>query len=77
MAKLRFFVVPLERRWTIRRASRRIGAFGDEWQAVTAAVEIATLEQVHGHAVEVLHRDAQGRWERIVRLETDVDGRRA
>jgi hypothetical protein len=70
MAKLRYFVVPLERRWTIRRASRRIGAFGDEWQAVTMAVEIAAIERVHGHAVEVLHRDPDGRWERVVRLET-------
>jgi hypothetical protein len=72
MAKLRYFIVPLERRWTIRRASRRIGAFGDEGQAVTIAVEIATLERVHGHAVEVLHRDADGRWERVVRLGAEA-----
>jgi hypothetical protein len=71
MAKLRYFVVPLERRWTIRCASRRIGAFGDEAQAVSTAVEIAAIERVHGHLVEVLRRDAGGRWERIVRVETE------
>jgi hypothetical protein len=70
--RYRLFIVPKAQRWTIRGASRRIGAFGDPGQALTTALEVASVEAVHGHAVEVLHQDAQGRWLRVSAVSTTV-----
>jgi len=63
MSRLRLFILPkAQRRWTIRCSSRRIGAFGDPIDAVHAAIAVASVEEVRGHAVEVLHQDVNGRW---------------
>ena len=52
MSKIRLIVVPLRQRWTIRRVSRRIGAFADETQALSTALRLA---------------DPDGRWEDLAR----------
>lgn len=70
--KVRYFIVPLEQRWTIRRASRRIGTFADQAQAITVAVELATVGRGHGQVVEVLKQDADGRWEYLVHAQSDT-----
>jgi len=72
MSRYRFFIVQRAQRWTIRGASRKIGAFGDPAQAVTTALEVAVLEQVRGHAAEVLQQDPQGRWMRVAAAPTTV-----
>jgi hypothetical protein len=62
MAYVRYFLVPRERRWTLRCARRRIGAFGDRSQALGAAISVVSVAERRGRAIEVLEQDADGRW---------------
>lgn len=62
MSQIRYFVLNLRERWTIRRDTRRIGAFADQDQAVMTALELAAIDRVRGHAVEVLMQETDGRW---------------
>lgn len=62
MTKVRYFLVPGERHWTLRCARRRIGAFADHSQALGVAVAVLSVAQVRGRAVEVLEQDSEGRW---------------
>lgn len=62
MSKVRYFIMPRERRWTLRSGRRRIGAFADREQAAMIAVEVATVGLLHGRRVEVLEMDDDGRW---------------
>lgn len=63
MSRIRYFVLPLRERWTIRRDCRRIGAFAASEQAITTALELAAIDRVRGHVVEVLAQDDDGRWD--------------
>ena len=67
MSKIRLIVVPLRQRWTIRRVSRRIGAFADETQALSTALRLAVFQRMRGETVEVLMQDPDGRWEDLAR----------
>ena len=62
MSQIRYFILPLRQRWTIRRDTRRVGAFPDEAQAVAIALELAAVDRVRGHTVEVLTQAGDGRW---------------
>ena len=66
MSKIRFLVVPIRERWTIRRVNRRIGAFANDRQAVAIAMQMAVIEQARGQAVAVLKQDAEGHWDDLV-----------
>jgi hypothetical protein len=66
MSKVRFVVVQIKERWTIRRVSRRIGTFADETQAVSTALQLAMFQRTRGEAVEVLKQDLNGRWDDLV-----------
>lgn len=65
MAKVRYFLVPRERHWTLRCARRRIGAFADRSQAVGAAIAVVSVAQVRGRPIEVLEQDPDGRWREV------------
>lgn len=65
MAKVRYFLVPRERHWTLRCARRRIGAFSDRSQALGAAVAVVAVAQVRGRPIEVLEQDPEGRWQAV------------
>lgn len=65
MAKVRYFLVPRERHWTLRCARRRIGAFADRSQALGAAVAVVSVAQVRGRPIEVLEQDSDGRWREV------------
>jgi len=67
MSKVRFVVVPIRERWTIRRVNRRIGAFADETQAVSTALQLAVIQRTRGQVVEVLKQDPNGRWDDLAR----------
>lgn len=62
MSQIRYFVMPLQDRWTIRRDCRRVGAFIDEVHAMAAVVQLASVDRVRGHLVRVLKQDEDGRW---------------
>ena len=64
MSQIRYFVLPVRERWTIRRSQRRIGAFAEPEQAIVTALELAAIDRVRGHVVEVLKQDNDGRWGR-------------
>lgn len=66
MAKVRFVIVPIEERWTIRRVSRRMGSFTDEAQAVSTALQAAMIQRRRGQSVEVLKQDLNGRWDDLL-----------
>jgi len=72
MSQYRFFIVRRVERWTIRGASRQIGAFSDAVQAEASALEVAMMERIRGHAVEVLHQDTEGRWLRLAASSTAI-----
>ena len=63
MSQIRYFVLPLQNRWTVRRDIRRIGAFGNESEAIAIAVELASVDRHRGHVVQVLRQDSDGRWD--------------
>jgi hypothetical protein len=65
MAKVRYFLVPREQRWTLRCPRRRIGAFVDRSQALGAAIAVVSVAQVRGRAIEVLEQDPEGRWREV------------
>jgi hypothetical protein len=62
MSQIRYFVLPLQGRWTLKRDCQGMGAFADEANAVTTALQLAAVDRVRGHIVEVLKQDADGRW---------------
>ena len=66
MSKVRFVIVPVQKRWTIRRVSRRMGSFNDETQAVSTALQAAMIERRRGQSVEVLKPDPNGRWDDVL-----------
>lgn len=74
MTKLRYFIIPRRERWTIRCARRRIGLFGDPADAAVRALEVASIEEVRGHLVEVLQQDAEGRWLSIGHRKSETLG---
>jgi hypothetical protein len=63
MSQVRYFVLPLQNRWTVRRDIRRIGAFGNQTEAIAIAIELAAADRIRGHVVQVLKQDADGRWD--------------
>ncbi|MDP3314894.1 MAG: hypothetical protein Q8M47_02370 [Devosia sp.] len=65
MAKVRYYLVPRERHWTLRCARRRIGVFADHAQAVGAAMAVVSVAQVRGRPIEVLEQDPDGRWREV------------
>ncbi len=72
MSKVRFLIVPIEKHWTIRRVSRRIGMFTDESQAVSTALHLAVIQRSRGETVEVLKQDFLGRWDDLLRAGPGV-----
>ena len=62
MSQIRYFVVPLRERWTIRRDTRRVGAFADQSLAIAAALELAMVDRVRGHTVSIVAQAHDGRW---------------
>lgn len=74
MPKRRYFIIPRQQRWTIHCSRRRIGAFGDPADAVFTALEVASIQTVRGHLVEVLHQDAHGRWLSVAAERARIEG---
>lgn len=62
MTQIRYFILPFQERWTIRRDTRRMGAFGDEFQALATAFQLAAIDRVRGHTVQVMKREQDGCW---------------
>jgi len=63
MSQIRYFVHPVEARWSVRRDTRSIGAFDAEAEATAAAAGHAAVDRARGHQVQVLKLDGDGRWE--------------
>ena len=62
MSNIRYFVMPLDEGWSVRRGVRAIGVIAVEAEAERAAAEAAAIDRVRGHTVEVVKQDADGRW---------------
>ena len=62
MSQIRYFVVPLGERWTIRRDTRRVGAFADQSLAIAAALELGAVDGARGHTVRIVAQAHDGRW---------------
>ncbi|HTI67956.1 MAG TPA: hypothetical protein VL460_10480 [Caulobacteraceae bacterium] len=62
MSQIRYFVLAQGGSWTLKRDNRGMGAFPDEANAVTTALQLAAIDRVRGHRVEVLKQDGDGRW---------------
>lgn len=63
MCQIRYSVAPSPNGWVVRRDCQRVGAFEDGPRAELAALELAAIDRVRGHAVEILKLDDGGRWQ--------------
>jgi hypothetical protein len=62
MSHIRYFVVPHDHGWSVRRDSKHLRLIIDEAEAELAAVEAAAIDRVRGHTVEVVKQGPDGRW---------------